>query len=166
MAAGSTGLLAHSLRGALTWVLLGFAAVAGCRGRKWSVATIAWLSLAVIAAIAMTALRSPAVNVLAAAVLLAGIATGWSGSARSVLRLAALSIAVLAVFVQARTSIPLVWLAGDLVGQGIGRCAELITGQPLWVGATFAGLDFLAVMGALYAGWLVTAGRPRWPRAI
>ena len=56
---------------------------------------------------------------------------------------------VLAVYRLALTSIPFVWLVADSLGWFVGRATGSLTGGPLHVGATFAGLDFLLAMGYL-----------------
>lgn len=142
VAAGSTGLLGHPLRRGLTCVALGVVVVAAwprpaaCRRMKLA------LGLAIGAAVAMIACSLPAVNLLAASVILLAIAEGRSAQARTTLRLAAEAVVVLGLYRVAVTTLPQVWLAADRCAAGLGFFAA----RPLWVGATFAGLDFLVPM--------------------
>jgi hypothetical protein len=75
-------------------------------------------------------------------------------------------VAVLAFYRTAYTTIPLVWMAADGLGQGWGRLAGLFSARRLSVGATFAGLDYLVAMLALWATWTVRTGPPRTKRAV
>ncbi|MFH1730514.1 MAG: DUF4350 domain-containing protein, partial [Planctomycetota bacterium] len=113
------------------------------------------LAAAVAVALAMAAPRLPAANVLAAAVILAALAIGRPRADRQMLLLAAAAVSAFALYRHANTSIPFLWLAADAAAGWLGHLAGTITGLPLWVGSTFAGLDFLVLTGALYAGWLI-----------
>jgi len=166
VAADSTGLLAHGLRGVLLWLALAVAVLAGWAGHSRSPVRRGLLVLAVAVAAAMTTSSLAPVKVLAAAVLLGALAFGRWGPARRTLVSAALGVTVLGIYRLACTSIPVLWIAADRLGGLMGRAVGALTGRPLWVGATFAGLDFLVAMGGLYAVWLVTAPRPRWPRGL
>jgi hypothetical protein len=165
LAAGSTGLLAHPLRHALAWVALAVAAIAcwpprqTCKERWLLIGTL-------LAAAAMMVPATPVHNVLAAAVLLAMLARAHVGPDRRVLLVTSVSVAVLAVYLLACTSIAAVWSITDALGRMLGELGAWISGRPLWVGATFAGLDFLVLMGALYVGWLVSTRAPRLRRAV
>ena len=166
LAAGSTGLLGHPLRHALTWVACGAALVAvwPTPGKQWR--RIATMLAGGGVAVAMTASPLPPVNVMAVALLLAVLATTRTGTDRGLLVRASAAVAALGIYRLALTSVPLIWLAADAVGGAMGRLAGRLTGRPLWVGATFAGLDFLVVMGALLVASLPRAPRPRLPRAL
>jgi hypothetical protein len=172
IAAGSTGLLAHPLRHALTWVVLAPGVVAGWPRSDQSLVGArllgGWLGLAaaVVLGLLMTAAPSPAVNVLAVTLVTAALARSEANLRGRVILIAALATAVLAVFRLAADSVPTVWLAADALGWGLGWLAGTISGQPLWVGASFGGVDFLVLMAALYAGWLISTAPPRLPRAI
>ena len=60
----------------------------------------------------------------------------------------------------------MVWSMSDLFGRTIGNIGGLVTHQSLYVGATFAGLDFLVLMSVLWVLWLACSPQPRWKRAI
>jgi hypothetical protein len=166
IAAGSTGLLADPLRHALSWVALAVMIVAGWPGRDEPLGRWLALGAAVPLGLMMTAVAQPAVNVLAVTLVTAALARSQVDLHGRVIRIAALATAVLAVFRLASSSIPSLWLAADALGCGLGQLAGMITGQPLWLGASFGGVDFLVLMLALYAGWLISTTPPRLPRAV
>jgi len=166
LAAGSTGLLAHGLRGVLVWVALAVAVLSDWPNQSRSPVRLGLLVVAAAVAAAMTTSSLAPVKVLAAAVLLGGLAFGRRGAGRRVIVSAALAVTVLGVYRLACTSIPVVWIAADRLGGLLGRLVGALAGRPLWVGATFAGLDFLVVMGGLYAAWLLSGPRPRWARGL
>ena len=166
IAAGSTGLLAQPLRHALCWAALAVAVVAGWPRRDESL--IGWLALAVavVLGLIMTASSLPVVNVLAVTLVTAALVRSPASLRGRAILIAVLATAVLGIFRLASTSVPTVWLMADALGGALGRLAGRITDQPLWVGATFGGVDFLVLMAALYVGWLICTSPPRLPRAI
>jgi len=121
---------------------------------------------AVVTAVLMIASSLPVVNILGVALALASMALLLSSRDRSVLLSASVGVAALALYRMAYTTIPLVWMAADSLGQGMGRVGGLFSSRRLNVGATFAGLDYLVVMSALWVAWIVLAGRPWARRAI
>jgi hypothetical protein len=165
VAAGSVGLLAHPLRHAITWLAMAVALFAGWPERKGR-SELGGVAAAVLVAVVLGVPSAPVLNVLGVALVLAVLARTAHGVDRQAMLLAALAATVLAVYRLACTSIPAVWLAADGLGQGLGRLAAAVCGKPLWVGATFAGLDFLVLMAALYAGWLGATTPPRLVRAV
>jgi hypothetical protein len=165
IAAGSTGLLTHPLRHSLIWLACGLAVVAVWpRSGHWT----KWLTMAMGAALALALAvpLMPVSGVLAVALMLALLTRVMSGSDRRLLGLVSLSVALLAIYRMAYVAIPSVWLAANGVGQGLGRLAGRCFDKPLWIGATFAGVDYLLVMGVVYAGWLSATSRPRAGRAV
>ncbi|OHB73637.1 MAG: hypothetical protein A2V70_04745 [Planctomycetes bacterium RBG_13_63_9] len=177
IAAGAFGLLGHPLRHALTWVAMAVAVVAGWPHGDRSLRVWASLAAAILAAVAMTASDLPTVNILAVGVLAAALAICQTGTdstpvqythgigGRAILTVA-LAAVVLGIFRLASDSIPAVWLLANGVGQALGSLAGWIAGRPLWVGASFGGVDFLVLMAALYTGWLACTSRPRLSRAV
>ncbi len=164
LAAGSTGLLGHPLQHALTWLALAVALIAGWPRDNQSFGTWAILAGSAAFSLLLTASSLPAVNVLAVAVLLAAMAQVGRGLTARVTLIAALAAGALGLFRFACDSIPLVWLAAaDTSGWRL--LAGLLTGVRLEVGRTFGGLDFLVLMAAVYAGWLISTAPPRRPRA-
>jgi hypothetical protein len=167
IAAGSVGLLAHPLQRALTALLLGIAVVAqrplpGIRVK----AGLPLLLLALSAAACMIALPLASANVMAVAVVLAFLAFASSGQRRDIFLATAAAVAVFGVYRFAVTAVPWLWLAADRVGRGLGDAAGAVTGRPLWVGATFAGLDFPVLTGVLWAIYLPRTAPPRLRRAL
>lgn len=164
IAAGSIGLLAHSLRHALTWAALGAAIVAGWPERARSIRA-ATTAVAILAVIVMNLSSSPVVNALSAAVVLGLLSVGRPVVERRALCAVASAIVVFGVYRLAITSVPWLWLVTDGTAGLMGRLASAIAGQPLAAGATFAGLDFLVLMAALCVGWLFLTPAPIARRA-
>ncbi|MFQ5506510.1 MAG: DUF4350 domain-containing protein, partial [Planctomycetota bacterium] len=73
---------------------------------------------------------------------------------------------VFAVYRLLLYSVPSVWLVADRVGGVLGDLAGGLAGRSLWVGATFGGLDFLVLMGALWFVWLRGGPAPRLLRGV
>ena len=166
IAAGSIGLLGHSLRHALTWLALTVAIVAGWPRRGQSISDWLILAGAVVLGVILTVPLPPAVNVLAVAVVAAALVRSQTGLGGRAILIAAMAVAVLGIFRVACSSIPSVWVAADAVGFALGWSAGWLAGRPLWLGVSFGGVDFLVLMAALYAGWLICTASPRLPRAI
>ena len=194
-AAGSLGLMSHPLRHGISWLGLGVLLIAAWpRGPAWfkkgsgTVAgtarrvlrttvpdpflnharnrtCIIGLVAAAVVAVWMTASAMPVCNVLAITLVLAMLARN-AGPDQQLLEITSLATAVLGVYRLAMASIPTVWSLGDAAGRAFGEMSETLWGRPLALGETFAGLDFLVLMAALYAGWLVRTSTPRLWRAI
>ena len=186
-AAGSLGLMSHPLRHGISWLGLGVLLIAAWpRGFKKGSGTVVrstlravpatvpapflkpqfiGLAAAVMVAVWMTASTMPVCNVLAITLVLAILAK-YSGPDQQLLKITSLATAVLGLYRLALASIPTVWSLADAVGRAFGEASETLWGRPLALGETFAGLDFLVLMFALYAGWLVRTSTPRLSRAI
>lgn len=164
-AAGSTGLLVHPLRHILTWLCCGSAIIASWPQRPSLNWGILWLT-GIVAGIIMLASTLPVINILAVALIIGIMAVGKSGMDRRLILLTAAAIIVFSVYRLAYTSIPLVWFISDWLGGSLGCIAGYITGEPLSVGATFGGIDFLVLMIAFYFGWLINTEPPRRARAM
>ncbi|MCH7558103.1 MAG: hypothetical protein IIB56_11685 [Planctomycetes bacterium] len=117
-------------------------------------------------AIYMIASSLPVVNVMGVSLVLASLAFKSHGQAKKMLRISSVAVVVFGLYRVACTSIPMVWSMSDLLGRTIGNVGGLVTHQPLYVGATFAGLDFLVLMSVLWVLWLACSPQPRWKRAI
>ncbi len=166
LAAGSTGLLAHSLQRALTWSALAMAVLAAWPRNSRS--PEAWIILAGSAALGLffTISSLPTLSVLGVVIVLAGVAQATRGLTHRVAIIVALAAGALAVCRFAYDCIPTAWVVADLKGWLLGRFAGWLVGAPLEVGATFGGLDFLVVMAVVYVGWLLCTPPPRCRRAI
>lgn len=146
IAAGSTGLLSHPLRHGLTIAALIVAVLlAWPRGKNRWVA-IGLLAAAGVAAVFLLSSALPPLSVLAVVLILLALAEGRSPQDKQALRVVAEAVMLLAIYRIALTSIPWVWMVADRVGGALGSTAGVLSGQALWVGATFAGLDFLLPM--------------------
>ncbi len=166
LAADSAGLMAHSFRHAATWLAMITAVVAAWPTGRPPIGRWIVLAVAVPAAAIMTASNVPVVNILAVAVVLAALAHLQTGLNGRVALITATAVTVLGIFRLAYGSIPVVWLAANAIGRAMGYAAGMITGEPLWIGATMAGIDFLVLTAALAAGWLICTAAPRRGRAI
>jgi hypothetical protein len=113
------------------------------------------LAAAAMAAVPLLASALPPLNTLAAALVLLAVAYGHGPRPKLALHLVAEAVVLLAIYRLACTSIPWGWTIADRVGGFLGGVAAAISRQPLWVGATFAGLDFLvpAVYLAVVVPW-------------
>ena len=109
----------------------------------------------------MTASSLPVVNILAVAILLAAIAQVRPGSIAQVSGPAALAATALAVFRLVCDGSAAAWTFTNTVGRVEGLWAGWLTGRPLLIGASFGGVDFLVLMAALTAAWLIATPRPR-----
>ena len=157
LAAGSLGWMAPALAKVLIWAALGVAIAAawpGCSGAKAHGTLLAAAAVALL----LTALAMPVVSVLAVVILLVVIADTQSVGQRQALLTVALAVATLAVFRMACHSATMVWATADAVARFLGHLAGWIAGRPLVLGPSFAGLDFLVLMAALWLGWVA---RPR-----
>ncbi|MGD0518704.1 MAG: DUF4350 domain-containing protein, partial [Thermoguttaceae bacterium] len=154
IAADSTGFWGHCLRHALTCLALGIAIIAAwprpdCTWKNWAI-----LATGVAVSLLLNSSILPSVNVLGVVLLLATLAYIHDGQTSRAILLAALAAMTLAVFRLALTASPMVWQLADVLGWSMGKLSGYLTGRPLNIGATFGGMDFLVLMGALYVGWL------------
>lgn len=166
IAAGSTGLLAHPLRRVLALVALAIALLAPGIGDRRPRVRVLLTPLVACMAIALIALSSPAANVMAAVIVLAFLAWVSDEKGKDALRSASVAIALLGLYVLARTAIPTVWQLADRFGHGLGVLVSLVSRQPLNIGATFAGIDFLVVAVAFWSLYLRHTKSPRRARAV
>jgi len=164
IAAGSTGVLAHPFRIALTWLALIVAVVLAWPWKHRQRLLLA--GIVVLLALPILVPVTPMHELLVVAAVVAVLAAGQDGVRRTVLLVCAQAVLVLAIFRLACLSIPCVWLLSDAVGAGLGHCAGAVMGKPLSVGATYGGLDYLVLMGAFYALWLHATSGPRMARAV
>jgi hypothetical protein len=161
VAAGSTGLLAHPLRHALTLALLGVVAVGAWRPQPWSFRRLAAWALGVGVALMMASSPVPAITVLACAIVLTGLALDRPSGERRVLLAVAWSITIFAIYRLAVVSIPWLGLAADRVGSVLGALGSLIGPARLSTGATYGGLDYLVLQAALFGFWFARCPAPR-----
>ena len=165
-AAGSMGLFGHPLRRVLTLALLAAAVLISPLPAKWTKRSLLGAAATAAAVALMTASSLMVVNVAASVLVLAFLASLLSGHDRSVVLCASAAATTLVLYRLAYTTIPIVWTMAEAFSGGAGKVAGFISGRPLNVGATFAGLDFLVVMLALWATWVQQTGWPRRGRAL
>lgn len=163
IAAGSIGLLASPLRIALTWLALMPAVLClwplrAAEGGLLACALLLWALPVLVPA-------SPIHELLLVSAVLALAAESRPGAARRALSVCAYAVLALAVFRLACLSVPAIWRMSDAAGAALGRVAAWISGRPLAVGATFAGLDELVLMAALVLGWCVSTPERRLANA-
>jgi hypothetical protein len=166
LAAGSLGWLAPPLQRALTWLGLAGIVIAGLPGRRRTFSNDGLLlGGATLIAVLMTASSLPVVNILAVAILLAAVARVRPGWTAIVAGSAALAAMALAVFRLVGDGSAAAWTFTNGVGRVEGLWAGWLTGRPLLIGASFGGVDFLVLMAALTAAWLIATPPPRMARA-
>ena len=165
-AAGSMGLFAHPLQRVLTLALLAAAVLISPLPAKWTKRSLLGAAATAVAVVLVTASSLMVVNVAAPVLVLAFLASLLSGRDRSILLGASAAATTLVLYRLAYTTIPIVWTMAEAFSRGAGKLAGYVSGRPLNVGASFAGLDFLLVMLVLWATWVVQAGWPRRGRAL
>lgn len=165
-AAGSLGLLAHPLQKAVTFTALAAAVLVLPVPTEHRNRRLALGAATAILVAAMVACPLQVVNILASALVLAFLASLSTGRDRSVLLSASTATAVLGVYRLAYAAIPSVWLAADVLGRSAGWLAGTLSGRPLNVGPTFAGLDFLVAMFVLCGVWTGRTCPPRGGRLL
>lgn len=166
IAAGSSGLLAHSLRHVLTCLMLGACIVAGWPSleKKWQ----DWILFGggILVTFLFAVLPLETVNVLAVVIILSTLAHFHRGVDGRALFLSASAVFCFAVVHFLFRSYPPCWIIENQLGQSLGWMAAKMTGKQLSTGATFGGVDFLLLMGFLYGLWLYNSKSPRTNRAV
>lgn len=166
IAAGSTGLLAHPLRRMLILTALVVVIFSPSplpwRGRKGFFSVL----ITIVLAVCMTASSLPVVNVMSVSFVLASLAITFSGPAKKMLCIVSAAVGVFGLYRMTCTGIPLVWSITDKLGSTIGKAGGLISGQPTYVGATFAGLDFLVLISVFWILWVTSSPEQRRKGAI
>ncbi|NUQ64215.1 MAG: hypothetical protein HUU20_17230 [Pirellulales bacterium] len=164
-AAGSIGLVAQPFRIAIVWVGLVVLGVVlwPRRSGRWKQHAL----LAAAIALALVLLAAAAVpGILGIALVVAAFARSKESIDRRLLTLTAVAAAALGAYRLTLASVPALWSLADLLGAALGRTAAAVSGRPLSIGATFAGLDLLVVMAVVYLGWLRLTAPPRRRRAL
>ena len=161
LATGSLGILTASLQATLSWAVLGVSVL--CARPNFQVS--GWLTLAATALVlaVLPAVVAPVRGCLAltVAAIMGIVAIGLTGAARRLMLIGSLAVLTLVLYRFAQQSIPVVWLLSDSVGSWLGQCAGIALRRPLAIGASFAGLDFLIVLGVFCAGWVIALRGPR-----
>ncbi len=188
--AASVGLLALGLRHALLGLLIGGLVVLAWPGRlAWVISSqepplkrvhnipipgvpitpqrLAQAAGLLLAVLLFAADSHPVLNLLAVVLTGAGLASLQQHPIRKKL-LTSLALAgwILTVHRLALLSIPTYWHVADQLGGFLGRLGGSLAGQPLEVGATFGGIDFLVLSFAWYIIWVVQIGQFGWKTAL
>ncbi|MHC4899509.1 MAG: DUF4350 domain-containing protein [Planctomycetota bacterium] len=161
IAAGSVGLLAYPLKRTLLWLCLAVALFCDPASLRATPARLMALVAAVCVAVWMTASPLVPVQVCAVALVLLAMCLLRAAPVRLA---AAQAVAVFAVYQLLLHSVPAVWLVADRVGMVLGMVPAAVIGRPLWVGATFGGVDFLVLTGALAFLWFRRGEAKGWRR--
>lgn len=161
VALGSSGFLVAPLQAWLVWTLV-MLVVLLVRPRYevrqlGVVAGILVLFLLLPPAIGDASLLLP----LAVTAMLGALALGKSGIDRELLFCAAIAILATLLFRLAQLQIPAIWTLSDRLSNLLGRLVAAVTGQPLNIGPSFAGLDFLVTKSVFLAASWPLMGRPR-----
>ncbi len=171
-AAGSAGLMGEAFSRALSWTALGAAAVllrpAGKTLAALGAIAAALLGLPfVISAVPSEILSQPSYDLLLVVAVAGILATvREDGSGRRAIAASALAVTVLALFRIGCDCIPMFWHTADGLGRGLGSLVAATCGRQLWLGSSFAGLDFLVAMIAFSAVWLWNTPGTRWIRVL
>jgi hypothetical protein len=149
LAAGALGWIAPPLQKGLTWLTFAAIVITALPTRRVSGTDVALLGGATSIALLFTASSTPAINILAVAILLAAIAQFRPGPFAQVPGPVALAAMTLAVYRFVSAGSAAAWTFSNGLGHMEGTWAGWLTGRPLLIGATFGGVDFLVVMVAL-----------------
>lgn len=166
LVAGSAGLMARPLEHALAWLGVGLILATSWPRRRGRPMELACLAASVLAAAILLMPAAAVYNVIGVALVLSAAAWTAVGPDRIALTAATFGVSVLAIYRLAVLSAAVAWSASNGLGETLGAWAGSAFGKPLSVGATFAGLDFLVLMAAVSAVWVMHTRRPRWRRAI
>jgi hypothetical protein len=165
-AAGSTGLFAYPLRRILTLGALAIAVFAQRPLPPINKTKLIILLAAICLAVYMISLPMPVINVMGVSLVLAFLAFISSGQAKIMLRIISSTVVVFGLYRMAYICIPMVWSASDAIGRVLGQIGGIFSHRAVYVGATFAGLDFLVLMGVLWILWLAYGPKPVKLRAL
>lgn len=160
IAAGSAGLMAHSLRHALTWLPLVAAIFLAWprESRPWR--AFLPLAVAVPVALAATVPFQAEINTAAVPILLFALAALAAAPDRAPLSAAAVATSAFALYRLLYVSTALVWMPADALAGAMARLGTMLTGHPLTVGSTFGGVDLLALAVPFAAALLLHGARP------
>jgi len=156
-AGGTTGVLAEPLRIVGTWLLLLVACLLARdephpRDVRWGVWR--WAVVAVMLLLPLVARPDFLHELLLVATVAACLADRGRRAVRPMQHTVSWAVLLWSVFLLARRSLPLVWLAADRVGQWFGDFASLLAGCRLQIGASFGAVELLVLLALLYGRWM------------
>ena len=166
LAAGSCGVFVASLQALLVWLLLIAVALLVRPQLQLTGSGGDGSSLALLLLTPRVTGWSPVHLPLVVVATLGLMSAGHRGANRRLLLLGGLAVLTLTLFRFAQLQIPLAWVASEWLGKQLGHAAGILTGQPLTIGATFAGLDLLVAMTVLWIGLLTSTRAPRGAVAL
>ena len=166
LAAGSTGLLAHPLRKALTLAVLAAAVLVQrpCIQRK--ISSILIILATSILFVYLFISSSIVLNIMAVCLVPTVLSLTSVGQEKKLLNILSATIAIFGLYRLAYISIPTVWMGADGVGRLLGFLGTLVTQKPFLAGASYAGLDYIVLMSILWILCLAGSPKPRRTRAL
>ncbi len=166
LAAGSTGLLAHPLRKALTLLTLATAVLVQRPSNLRKISSIFIILAASFLFVYLFISSSIVLNIMAVCLVPAVLSLTSAGRKKKPLNLLSAALAIFGLYRLAYISIPTVWMVADSIGRLLGFLGTLITQKPISTGASFAGLDYVVLMSILWLLWLADSPKPRSTRAL
>lgn len=162
LAIGAGGAWVASLQAVLVWMLLLVVAMLVQPRFETKAGGVGAGAVLVLLFAAQVFGASPFQLPLTVVGVLGLVAMGKGGTRRSLLLTVGIAVLALVTFRVAQLQIPWVWILSDWLGTQLGQAAAVITGQPVRIGATFAGIDFLLVMTVFIVGACPLVGGRRW----
>jgi hypothetical protein len=167
-AAGLSGLLAEPMRIVGTWLLLGLAfLIAGtgwmaCLSRRpWQ-----WAVVVLMLIVPWSGWTDARHEVLLVVVAAACLADSRHGAVRSMLGSVTLALLLWSLFANLTRWMSAVWRVSERSAEWMGDLVSWLTGNRLWIGPSFAGIELLVLLFFLYTVCLFTASGPRRWRVI
>jgi hypothetical protein len=166
MCTGSTGLLASPTQRTLTLIYMAFGLLLYSpyvRSPRF------YLALSLPTLLLATVLISSSISLVSLVGIVLVLGYQYFVGNQTVNRVMHCTLWAVVVFFLYRAAmqcVPSIWLLTDRVGGGLGHLAGWLTGKPLWIGATFAGLDFIVLTTAFACFWLSSSSKPRGRRVL
>jgi hypothetical protein len=166
LAAGSSGLLAESLRKTLTLISLIVAITSLHPKIPKKTSSRILILFAICLFIYLITSPSIMLNILAVSLVptVAGIVS--DGKQKIICKLLAFAFVIFGIYRLAYISIPAAWMISDYAGKFLGSIGAVITQKPLITGASYAGLDCIVLMSILWTLYLALTPKPRKTRAL
>ena len=166
IATGSTGLLSHPLRRILTLVALTIVIFAQYPSPWLKGKNLIVMLVTISLTVYMITSPMQVINVMGVSLILTTLSFTSRGQVKQILLNTSVAIAIFGFYRMACTSIPIMWSLSDRFGCALGNVGGFIAQKSVYVGATFAGFDFLVLTTVLCVLWLASSPKPRKTRAI